>query len=186
MSVADFHEISSSKHLPRKHWRGRGAVFSRSVNLISTREGEDYAHHNTSRPPDFRTFLRLCYQVLPALTQISVARIQGCRNWEERGGTCLPAFGKSVTLSQPGEGGIRIFRPSYGSEFRFNLRVTTFGFQLNQDALTTKNSWKSYTQFDIARNDDDATLNNNNMMETATTDAAVSQSTACPVKSRKK
>ena len=83
---------------------------------------------------------------------------------------------------------IRIFRPSYGPEFRFNFRVTTFGFQLNQDALTTKNSWKSYTQFDIARNDDYATLNNNNMMETATTDAAdsVSQSTACPVKSRKK
>ena len=35
---------------------------------------------------------------------------------------------------------LRIFRPSYGSELRFNFRVTTFGFQLNQDALTTKNS----------------------------------------------
>ena len=158
-----------------------------------------YAHHITTSPPpppDFRTFLRLCYQVLPALTQISVARIQGCRNREDRGGTCLPLFGRSVNpLSTRGVDYAhhittctRIFRPSYGPEFRFNLRVATFGFQLNQDALTTKNSWKSYTQFDIARNDDDAALNNNNMMETATTDAAnsVSQSTACPVQSRKK
>ena len=73
----------------------------------------------------------------------------------------------------------------FGKKNILNLWVTTFGFQLNQDALTAKNAWKSYTQFDITRNDDNATLNNNNMMETATTDAAesVSQSTACSVKS---